>query len=82
MPVKYGYLNSISQRCAEQNPVLMLHSEMPKYGLYCSLIINRVLSKGVSAKCSTGQGELQRNQPPTSSNIICVYETTYLIILK
>lgn len=54
MSVKYGYLNPISQRCAEQNPVLMLHSKMPKYDLYCSLIINGVLSKGVSAKCSTG----------------------------
>lgn len=35
MLVKYGYLNSISQRYAEQNPVLMLHSEIPKYDLYC-----------------------------------------------
>lgn len=39
MLVKYGYLNSISQRYAEQNPVLMLHSEIPKYDLYCWLFI-------------------------------------------
>lgn len=75
MLVKYGHLNPISQRHAEENPVLMLCSEMPKYDLSCSLFINSVFPKGGSDKHSTEEGEFQRNWPTTSSNIICIYKT-------
>lgn len=42
---------------------------MPKYDLYCSLFMNNVFPKGVSAKCNTEQVKFKRNQPTTSSDI-------------